>query len=483
MKKLLAFLLATIMLISLAACSGGKSGPADDPDTPDKPVKADGDSLTTGLFTLSFDKDVWTLDEEGASDDEEYCSANLQVLDPDDPEYYLINVDITAEVGDPYDFREDMVYYGFDQYEYAENNSYELVNIGGVDCLKYEGESWGDAMVKYLGRDESAGATVEVVINADDAEDSRIAALLEGLEFTLTDVGNEDGPWEWEGEPFSAEDASVTEGGVTVETKWLPINEYISTFESFEHGVAAVGNTVYILTEGVLKQYAYDGSALNFEKDIELPEDDYDVIQKTSDGSLWLTGNMNDLIRIKDGAVTETYGDLDTVALSPDASWGISYFVSNECKMVSFSNGTAAAEDVVFSEIDTVSYVKVDNDAFYVCGSAADESGHKVFIYNKDGVLQNTLCDGEGEGLGSITYFTKTAGGYLGFDGNMRKVMLWASDGSFIAELDDTDLFGTDYPWFCGSDMMEDGSVITVMTDERSDRSAEELVAFIVKGF
>ncbi len=483
MKKLLALLLTAFMLISLMGCSGGKSGPADDSDTPDKPVKADGDSLTTELFTLSFDKDVWSFDEEEASDGEEYCSANLQVLDPDDPEYYLINVDIVAEIDEPYDFREDMVYYGFDQYEYAENGSYELVDIGGVDCLKYEGESWGDAMVKYLGRDESAGATVEVTINADDAEDSRIAALLEGLEFTLTDVGNEDGPWEWEGEPFSAEDASVTAGSFTVETKWLPINEYISTYETFEHGVAAVGNTVYILTEGVLKQYAYDGSALSFEKDIELPEDDYDVIQKTSDGSLWLTGSMNDLIRIKDGTVTETYGDLDTVALSPDGSWGISYFTSNECQIVTFSGSSAAAEDIILAELDMVSYVKVDNDAFYVCGSAADESGHKVFIYNKDGVLQNTLCDGEGEGMGSITYFTKTANGYIAFDGNIRTVFLWAPDGSFIAELDDTDLFGTDYPWFCGSDMMEDGSIITVMTDERADRSAEELVAFIVKGF
>lgn len=482
MKRFLALFLAAFMLVSLAACSEDKST-AEDAESTDKPAEVSGDGLTTALFNLEYDKNVWTFDEEDVSDGEDYCSANLQILDPDDPEYYLINVDISANVTDPYDFRENLVTYGFDQYEYAENNAYDLVNIGGIDCLKYESEGWDENTVRYLGRAESAGVTVGVTVKAEDVSDSRIEDLLEALKFTLTDVGNEDGPWEWEGEPFSAEDASVAANGFTIDTKWLPINEYISTFEVFEHAVAAVDNTVYILTEGTLKQYAFDGSSLNFEKDIELSEDDYDIILKTSDGSLWLTGNMNDLIRIKDGAVSETYEDLDTVAVSPDGSWGISYFVSNECKKVTFNGGSASTSDIVFSEMDSVSYVSVDNDAVYVCGNAADESGHKVFVYNKDGVLQKTLCNAEGEGLGSITYFAKTANGYIGFDGNMRTVLLWNADGSVIAELEDSDIFGTDYPWFCGSDMLSDGSIITVITEDRVDKSATELVAFLVKGF
>lgn len=495
MKKILALLLAAFMLLSFAACGGKTETPdtPDNPDTPDAPketeevnndpaTEAEYD-LVTPLWSLDYDDSVWVLDEEYMDAEDDYCYASLEIPDPEDEDSYLVYAEITVNINDPYDFREDLVYYGFDQYEYAENGAYDLVNIGGVDLLKHESESWGETETVYFNRVEGAGATVELHISTLDAEDSRIAELLEGIKFTLTDTANEDGPWEWEGEPFSAEDASVTAGSFTVESKWLPINEYISTFETFDHAVAAVDNTVYILTEGVLKQYTYDGSALNFEKDIELPEDDYDVIQKTSDGSVWLTGGMNPLIRLNDGAVTESYDDLDTVALSPDGSWGISYFVSNECKKVSFSGGSATTEDLVFSEIDMVSYVKADNDEFYVCGNAADESGHKVFIYSKDGTLKNTLCDGEGEGMGSITYFTKTANGYLAFDGNMRSVMLWNADGSFIAELEDGDLFGTVYPWFCGSDMMADGSVITVMTEDRADESAMELVAFVVKGF
>ncbi|MBQ4054510.1 MAG: hypothetical protein IJD17_02270, partial [Clostridia bacterium] len=114
---------------------------------------------------------------------------------------------------------------------------------------------------------------------------------------------------------------------------------------------------------------------------------------------------------------------------------------------------------------------------------AADDSGHKVFIYDENGALQKTLCDSEGEGLGSITYFARTANGYIGFDGNMRSVLLWDNDGSFIAEPEDDGLFGTSYPWFASSTMLSDGSILTVMTEEREDRSATEVLVFNVKGF
>ncbi|MBE6686796.1 MAG: hypothetical protein E7591_06135 [Ruminococcaceae bacterium] len=483
MKKFIALLIAALMLISMTSCGGKKSEPAKDTKSPEKTEEITGESFETELFSVVYDDEVWTLDEEEVYDEESYCFANFKIPDPEDSDNYLFSVDVMANVTEPYDFREDLVYYGFDQYEYAENNSYDLVNIGGVDCIMYEGESWGETMIKYMGRNEGAGATVEVTVYGTDTDDSRIDELVKSVKFTLEDTGNVDGPWEWEGEPFKAEDAVYSNGSVNVETKWLPIKEYISTFETFNHAVAAVDDTVYILTEGTLKQYAFDGEALNYEKDIELPDDDFDTINKTTDGTLWICGSMGDLVCVKDGAVTQTYTGLNSVAVSPDGSWGISYFTSNACKKVTFSGGTANVSDITFAELDMVSYIKVENDSIYVCGNAADESGHKVFIYNTSGVLQKTLCDALGEGMGSITYIAKTANGYIAFDGNLRTVNLWDSNGGFVDEIDDTDLFGTSYPWFCASDMLSDGSIITVMTEERADSSAEELVAFIVKGY
>ena len=102
---------------------------------------------------------------------------------------------------------------------------------------------------------------------------------------------------------------------------------------------------------------------------------------------------------------------------------------------------------MVFQEVDNLSHLLIDDSHIYVCGSAVDGSGHKVFVYDSNGALQMTLADSDGGGLGSITFITQTANGYLALDGNMREVVLWSKDGTYLGEADGGDLFGTDYPW------------------------------------
>jgi len=479
MKKWMVWLTVIVMLVSMTAC--GK-GPSDPSKNPDGAPAVDGTKVETPLWTLVYDEAVWTLAQEDMTTDEDYCRADLKVADPDDEDGYLVYVTIEADIGDPYDFRDDLAYYGFDAYEYAENNAYPFETVGGVDCLTYTDDGY-EYETRYFNRLEAASASVSVDISAKEANDARVATLLSGLTFTLTDIGHEDGPWEWEGEAFSAVDATVPVGDVSLQAAWVPFEEYISTRETFDHNVAVVGNTAYVLVEGELRAYAFDGKTLTFQKTIELPEEDYDAISATDDGSLWVGGSMNDTVCVKDGQVTATYDDLDTLSVAPSGEWGVSYFTGNECEKVTLTQGNPAKTPIVFGEVDTISYLRVENDAIYVCGSAADESGHKVFVYSPDGALQKTLCDEEGEGLGSITFITRTADGYLGFDGNMREVVLWDANGQWKGAADDGDLFGTDYPWFCASDLLPDGGLLTVMTETREDESAMELVAFTVKGF
>ncbi len=472
MKKLLAVLLALAMLFSFAACGD---------DNPDKPKTSDNSegSVETSLFTVEFDGD-WINIEDEFEDEEDYCAAVLQVLDPEDDEYYLIEAKISVEIEDPYDFREDLVDYGFNQYEYKENKAYETVTVGSVELLEYDD---GDDTLVYFNRVEGANASVYVKFDAVDTEDSRIDALLEGITFNLEDIGNVDGPWEWEGEEFYADDTSVNAGAFTVETQFVPFESPITTFETFEHSVAAIGDRIYVLTEGELNVCHYNGTELVFVEKIDLPEDDYDRIESTSDGRLWVSGGMNDVLCIKDGNIVATYEDIDNLAIHPSGTWGVDFFTSNECNIINFSGNAFTATPVVFKEAKTVMHICVDENNIYVCASAADDSGHKVFIYNKSGVLQKTLCDADGEGLGSVTFITQTANGYIAFDGNMRDVLLWDNNGAFIEEISDRDLFSTGYPWFCDSAVLDDGTIITIMTDEREDKSATELVAFIVRGF
>lgn len=493
MKKIFAILLAGVMLLSFVACGGegtnesdtsktsaAGSSTASSADGSETPSDDASGTIKTTLFTLTYDDSVWNHIEEYLENDEDYCFANLQIPDPDDSEYYLIDAEIEVLLDDPYDFREDLVYYGFNQYEYKVNNAYETVKIGGVDLLKYDN---GYDTIVYLNRMEAAGATVCIQFDSEDITDSRIEGLLKGLSITLEDVGHVDGPWEWEGDAFTSDNHSVTAGGFTVNSKFIPFEEYISTFETFDHGIAAIGDSVYVLVDGELRECHFDGVELTFVTPIELPEDDYTNINSTTDGSLWLSGSMNDILRIKDGAVVNTYEDINYLAMHPSGAWGVDYFVSNECSLVTFNGDTYSKTPVTFEETDTIMNVNVDENNIYVCASAADDSGHKVFVYNKDGVLQKTLCDAEGEGLGSITFVTQTANGYIGFDANMRDVLLWDNNGAFLDEISDSDLFDTSYPWFCSSTVLSDGSILTLMTEEREDRSATELIVFQVNGF
>ncbi len=474
MKKIFAVVLACLMLFSLAACNDKN------PDKPNDTKQPSGDAdITTSFFEIKL-SDGWKNIEEDFKNEEEYSKAVLQVLDPEDEEYYLIKATISVEIDEPYDFREDLVYYGFNQYEYEVNKLYETVKIGGVDLLKYDD---GDETLVYFNRVEGANASVYIKFDATDIKDVHIQALLDGITFNLKDIGNEDGPWEWEGTPFSATDKSATAGSLNIQSKWIKPDAHISTFETFDHSVAAVGNNIYLLIDGELRKCALVDGTLAFVEEIELPEDDYESVEATSDGTLWLSGSMNDIICIKNDKIATTYEDIDNLAMHPSGTWGINYFTSNECSKVTFNGDSYTSVPMNFKEVETIMHLNVDENNIYVCGSAADDSGHKVFVYNADGKLQKTLCDAEGEGLGSITFMAKSANGYIGFDGNMRDVLLWDNDGKFVAEISDGDLFSTNYPWFCNSALLSDGSIITIMTEEREDKSATELVVFTVKGF
>lgn len=494
MKKALVVLLAMAMISSLCACDGeniGNSG--GDTSVSENPTEVSASEQPSGnttegaskieatLWTLEYDSTVWNYEEDDYSDSETLSKIVMTIPDKDSEDSLLVNAEIRVSIDEPYTFRDYLTSYGFDQYEYKVNNAYDFTDVGGVDCLKQEGNYWGEPCIRYFNRVEGAGATVFIEI-IGDTEDERIDTLLSGLTFNLKDTGNVDAPWSWEGEPYSAEDHEKMVGTYTLKSKWTPIKDCIITDETFNHDVAVVGNKAYILSDGLLKQYSFDGKTLTFDKDITLDEE-YDYIQAADDGSVWLSAFGSPLISVKDGKVTASYDGADSVAMHPSGTWGISWFSSPECEKVTISDSSITTTPITFSEVETIMHLMVDDNYIYVCGSAADSSGHNVFMYNKDGELQKTLTDGEGGGLGSITFMAETDNGFIGLDGNMRSVVLWTKDGKYIGEADDADIFGTSYPWFCSGAKLEDGSILTIMTEERADKSAMELVAYKLEGF
>lgn len=493
-KKILAVLIAALMLLTMAACGGKPAGndtpnpptnsntptPTNKPNnetTPNTPVT--GEALDLELFSLTYDSEVWTYEEDDLYDDESY--SKIMMIIPDGEDSYTVNLEVRVSVEDAESFRDYLESYGFDAYAYAVNNAYELVNIGGVDCLKQEGNYWGEACLRYIGRDEAASATVFIEI-IGDYESEQVSAVLSTLAIQVEDIGNEDFPWPWEGEPFAAANHSEMAGTYTVDSQWLELSECIVTGETFDHSVAVIGDTVYILSEGILRRYTLGTFGLELESELELG-DDYDMLQSTSDGTLWVSGSFAELLTYKDGVQTGAYDDVDSVAMHPDGQWGITWFSGPDCEKLTFSGGTVSSAAITFGEVSTISEVLVDEDYIYVCGYAADDSGHKVFLYDHSGKLVMTLTDDEGDCLGSVTFIAQTDYGFLAMDGNMREVVLWTEDGTWIGTIEDSDLFETDYPWFCGGALCADGSILVIMTEDRQDESAMELVAFLLETY
>jgi len=475
MKKLIAMILTLAMVLSLAACGEKKS----DEKKETEPAAPDGETLELELCSLVYDPAAWTYSEDSVYKNKEYAEVNMQI--PDGEDGYIVNLQLQVSLTDAGGFRDNLSSNGFDAYKYAVDNAYPLTDVGGVACLSVEGEFWGEGYIRYIGRDEARSVSVWVEV-CGAYDDPRVEQLLKGLTIHAEDIGNQDGPWPWEGEAFTSDGGAAGVGAYSVSSQWIPISKCITTIETFDHGVTVAGDKVYLLVNGVLQQYAFDGASLTYEKDL-LEKGDFRQLQATDDGTVWASGFAEALVGLQSGTETFRTEDYDYVTMAPSGQWGISWFSGSDCQKIILSGDSFTTVNVAFPQVSSISTLIIDEEYIYIAGQAADESGHKVFVYDPDGVLKLVLEGEGGEALGCITYIAKTANGFIGLDGNLRNVVLWEPDGTFIGALPDGDLFDTAYPWFCGGAKLHDGSILVIMTEDRADESAMELVAFKLTGF
>jgi len=478
MKKSTAILITLVLILSLTAC-GAKPNSSSAAPIPEKPADK-GAAIKTNLWTLSYDPEIWEYDKAASLTDSGTQSiASLMIPAKDEP--FAVNVEIRAFLEEPYFFRDILVSYGYDQYQYAENAAYETFSIGGVPCLIYRGEYWGEPSLQYFGRDESAGATVFVEIMGE-YDDPQVAKLLSGLEFTLPDVGGKDAPWPWQGEPFTGGTHTAKIGTRTVTAQWLPMNDALLADSIFGHTAAVMGDKAYVFGDNSLKKFDFNGTALEYEDEIAL-SGSYEAIQSTDDGTLWLSGTMEPLAAFENDKLRENYEGPAKVSMHPSGEWGISWFYSPECQIIKPHTDTMDISPITFKAVIEVSSITADENYIFVCGDVADGTGHKVCVYTPDGTLWHLLGSNDADGLGIISYVKQTESGFIGFDSYESEVVFWNVDGICIDTVAFNDIFGTNNPWFCHAAPMEDGSLLVLLTDERTDRSATEVVAFKLSGF
>lgn len=484
MKKFLALLTAVLMLLSLAACGGGENTPTDPPKVPEQtngqkepasPTQNTPDPALTvhenAFFTVAYnEKDGWTLSEEDYYFDSDGGYATLCILD--EAGDVVIDVTIEAELDDPESFREELDYYEVDMMAYVAGEV-ETTDIGGQPMLLVDQGS--DRY--FYGRNEAAGVTYNIY--ACQWEDPRVPALVASITCTASGTDNIEPPWPWDGEPFSSENLSAAVGAYTVSAEFLPMSEPLATFETFNHDVEVIGDKVYLLSDYLLYEYALEDSGLTLLREIPL-DDEYDFLE-SANGAMVLSSFMNPVIGHDGDSILYSYDGPDKFAVAPDGTWGISWFYDGDaCEKYTFQDGGLVGQSFPFPEMKSVSHLCIDDSYIYVSGTPADDGDHQICVYDHSGNLQLELCGDPTSsfGLGSVTFTAKTANGFLAMDGNMREVVLWAADGTWLGAVEDGDLFGTYYPWFATGDVMDDGSILVVMTEDRADGSAMEAIAF-----
>lgn len=487
-KRLSSIVLAAMTAMSLSACNSKPSAGAAT-QTP-KPAAStagttgvvEGTEASTALFSLTY-SDAWTLADDKTSDSSDYCYMELSIQENDSS---LVVMDIKASVGKADSYRDKLRGSGIDAYELVEEQSVETVAVGGVDCVEYESKSWGSSTLNYLGRDEASQTTVSISVSGD-LEDPHIEELIKTLKFTLTDTGNQDAPWPWQGEPFATQQHTYSVGDHSVTVDLLKLDDPLIAYDIFSGRVESTGDTVWVLLDNVIYEYQFADQALTYRGQQDLKENgDYEELSSDVNGKLYVSGFMEPMLVLQDGAVIAQYEDVDSTLMSPDGTWGISAFIGRPLKKVTLTADAAQIEEWPLRTADETSKGFVSMNHVYVTGTSDDKDNVAVWVFDTAGNQQFEFGNvefSEDGSMGAITDVVETANGYIVFDGNMRSILFYGADGSLLASADDSDLFGTNYPWISSAAVMADGSVLVAMTEGRADDSADELLVYRLSGF
>ena len=446
-------------------------------------ARADNTALTTSMWTVTYSED-WQYSEDKLTDRENRSAYVTMEIPGEQEGSALVSVYIEASVTDADKYRDRIRDGGMDAYDIVENGNGKYVKVGGVDCLYYEGKYRSQDCVHYFGRVEGAGVTVYVRV-AGALDDERIQPLLDSLQFTLTDTGKTDPPWPWNGEPYATEDHDTLVGTVKLHSQQVKLDQSLIVNDIFSGRIAVAGNACYIQLDGALLRYDYDGNTLTYVETIPLDKT-YEDLSACDDGIIYVADFGRKLTGISNGEIVSQYDGTKNVTMHPSGQWGISFFTGNEVSKFNLSNGTISSETLTLAEIKSISSVSISKNHMMIAGSSVETERQTIFIYDPDGTLLLTLGakeSGNPDSLGSVTNVIETDAGYIALDGNMRTILLWSPDGGFIGRLDDSELFGTRYPWMSAACLDANGDILFGMTEERADKSADEFIVFRITGF
>ncbi len=491
-KRILAAVMCLNLCLTAAACGNKEDNSskkesssaaettvseADESSQETSEAKSDTDYNVLKTFWKANIPDTLKENEEYASEGSDYSSNIFEALNSNEEVERSVKIEVTTE--DSMDYRRGIISYDIDLKDYAEGKI-DTVTLGGMDFAKIEHKYFGETNVIYMAHYEDSQTSVTIKVTGDENSDD-IQSVLNTIEFTLPEGTETDAPYPWDGEPLITETGTADIGSYSLTAKQIIASESILPNDIFDNRVAVVGDTMYALSDYHLYIFKLNGTDAQLQETVEF-ENDYSHMSSDENGNVYISGFMGTLLVYRDGKQVDALEVEDQFAVSRDGSFGVEYFTQPDDvnKVTINADGTVSREilPVDTNIISVVSDVFITKDYILISGSAADESGHKLFMFDHSGKYLKTLADEEDGSLGSISGVVQTDNGILAVDGNMRTVILWDNDGKCLGEANDGDLFGTNYPWISGLTQTKDGKIYVSMVDERTDKSWDEMIMF-----
>ena len=483
-----------LCMVMLMACGQKKEGTEGEKEQSESVEQAeaefkDRESLDMDFFKVYYPEN-WNYDKENMQNEVQF--SNVRFFDGETRDSSENVVYIVASKEDSYSFRKALVDMGVELEDYAEGKM-ETISMGNAEYTVMPENNSDSNTYKYRYEASATSYTIEI---QGEVDNDSVKELLEGIILEQKDEGFTDAPWPWDGTPVQPELTQQMVGQYTIVPEYIPFEKPQGVLQIMEHQFVKNGNQVFHLLGNKLDTYEYSDSGLKFVSSVEL-EDEYEYLSSDSSGMLYLSPGIQTVIGVKDGQKalqTTVTGDLN---MHSSGEWGISFWVNSDTQKITNQSGNLISEPWIltglnddasrkgpFSMIDDV---EVTNSHIMVAGKIAAEDGNtEIIVYDYDG---NQLLELGGtdlndlDKLGAITGMAETENGFVAIDGNMRQIQFWAKDGTHLGAISTDEIFGVRYPWLEDMQLLDDGSILILLTQERDDESADELMFFRLTGF
>jgi len=440
-----------------------------------------------GLFSVAYPEE-WIYDEGRANISEKSANLKFAIFDEDEKEQYSVTISASPDTAKQH--RRSFTDNGIELRDLADGKLDSIMIDGTVFYESRPGET-------YRYRHDASGVNYYVQFKPTkdvDLDAPPFSDILEGISLHLTDEGETVIPWPWDGTPWAPGINPQMVGPFTLTPVFLKAEEPILLNRIMNTSFTVANGLIYTVTKKDFRSYRIGDEGITLENAMKLDEE-FELIRTDGTGKLYLSQGIWNVF-MHDGFSRINAPDIkNDLVMHPSGEWGITFWVNSDPKKITVQDGIFKAEPWVLSDLTKeetregffrmISDVRITDSYIVVAGKAADDSGEKIMVYDHDGnelfVLEDTREDRSG--LGSITGIAETPNGFLATDGNMRDIVLWNTEGVYIGKADVKKLFGANYCWLEDMHMMDDGSIIIGISQERDDKSADELLFFRLTGF